>query len=439
MRWRQRMAVLLAALAFFIFSLPAKAQKTVVIQAGHLFDATSDRLASNMVIVIQGDRIVEVGPAGSVKIPAGAEQIDLSKATVVPGLIDSHTHIIMGRKPGSLEPHGWGERILLTDSWQYRTIAAAVSAKKDLESGFTTIRDCGSLGAMYSDTDLRRAINEGLVPGPRMLVATIPISGTGWLPESGLSPEIEAPTAFRAADTPWDGRKAVRENIKYGADLIKIFPGGTGSYFAPDGKLVVPPTMTLEELQAIVDETHRHGEKAACHAYGGQALKDSIDANCDSIELGADFDDAMARQMVQKHIYADMTLAHTKYWEEADLKETHGKYSRVELQKASLPRLLKAGVKVVFGTDAGAGPDHGDQASEFKFLVDYGMTPAQSLHAATSVAAELLGWQDRVGTIEKGKFADIVAVSGNPLEDITELARVKFVMKGGEVVRNDFK
>jgi len=422
-----------------LLSSRAAAQKIVVIQAGKLFDGTSDRLLNNQVIVVQDERIVEVGPAGSVKIPAGAAEIDLRKATVVPGLIDSHTHILMGRKPGAVGPPGWGERILLTDSWQYRTIGAVVSAKKDLDTGFTSIRDCGSLGAMYSDTDLRRAINEGLVPGPRMQVATLPISGTGWLPEAGLSPEINAPSAFTAADSPWEGRKAVRENIKYGADLIKIFPGGTGSYFTPEGKLVVPATMTLEELRAIADEAHRHGAKAACHAYGGQALKDSVDAGCDSIELGADFDDELAQKMAERHIVADMTLAHTKYWEASDLKATQGKYTRVALQKASLPRLLKAGVTITFGTDAGAGPDHGYEADEFKYLVDYGMTPAQSLHAATSVAAALLGWQDRVGTIEKGKYADIVAVSGNPFEDITEMTRVKFVMKGGEVVRNDFK
>jgi imidazolonepropionase-like amidohydrolase len=439
MRWRSTGLFVYMLLAFSICSSRAMAQKVVVIQAGRLFDGTSERILSNQVIVIEGERIIEVGPAGSVKVPAGAQEIDLRKATVVPGLIDSHTHIIMGRKPGAVGGPGWGERILLTDSWQYRTLVASVSARTDLEAGFTTIRDCGSLGAMYSDTDLRRAINEGVVPGPRMQVATIPISGTGWLPEAGLSPEIDAPSAFRAADSPFEGRKAVRENMKYGADLIKIFPGGTGSYFQPDGKLVVPPTMTLEELSAIVDEAHRHGAKAACHAYGGQALKDSVDAGCDSIELGADFDDNLARKMAEKHIVADMTLAHTKYWEESDLKATGGKYSRVALQKASLPRLLKAGVKVTFGTDAGAGPDHGNQADEFKFLVDYGMTPAQSLRAATAVASELLGWQDRIGTIEKGKFADIVAVAGNPLDDITEMTRVKFVMKGGTVVRNDLK
>jgi imidazolonepropionase-like amidohydrolase len=425
-------------LGCLVFPSRGAAQKITVIRAGRLFDGTSDQLLSDQVITIQGQRIIEVGPAGKVKIPAGADEIDLRNATVVPGLIDSHTHMIMGRKPG-VEGPGLHSDIIMTDSWQYRTLEAAADAKKDLEAGFTSVRDCGSLGAKFSDTDLRRAINEGLIPGPRMQVATMPISGTGWLPESGLSPEVNNPSAFRIADSPWEGRHAVRDNVKYGADVIKIFPNEFRSWFEPDGKLIVPTSMTLEELEAIVDEAHRHGVKAACHAYGGQALRDSVDAGCDSIELGADFDDELARKMADKHIFAVMTLAHTTYREGAELSSTQGKYSRVALQKASLPRLIKAGVQIAFGTDAGSGPDHGTQAKEFKYLVDYGMTPAQSLRAATSVAAKLLGWQDRIGTIEEGKYADVVAVKGNPLEDVTELTRVKFVMKGGEVIRNDFK
>ena len=435
-RWLVRFTLLVFGL--IACGLKAEAQSTVVIHAGRLFDGRSDQLLSNQVIVIQGDRIADVGPGGSVKVPAGAEQIDLGGATVLPGLIDSHTHIIMGRKPGAVGA-GWGEEILLKDSWQYRTIAAVVNVKKDLEAGFTAMRDCGSLGAMYSDTDVRRAINEGLVPGPRMQVATIPLSGTGWLPEGGFSPEVTVPTALRAVDSPEEGRKAVRDEIKYAADLIKIFPGGTRSHFEPDGRLVVPASMTLEELEAIVDEVHRQGAKAACHAYGGVALDDSVEAGCNSIELGADFSDELAAKMARKGIFAVMTLKHTEYWEAPELKATHGKYCRVALQKASLPRLLKAGVKIAFGTDAGAGPEHGSQAMEFKYLVDYGMTPAQALRSATAVAADLLGWQDRIGTNEKGKYADVIAVAGNPLTDLTELERVKFVMKGGAVVRNDLK
>ena len=404
MLWRSATTLILIWLVSFLFSPRAIAQKLTVIHARRLFDGTSDRLLSNQVILIEGQRIVQVGADGAVKIPADVENTDLRNATVIPGLIDGHTHIIMGRRPGVLGP-GLHEDILITDSWQYRTIEAVVNVKRDLDAGFTSMRDCGSLGAMYSDTDVRRAINEGLVPGPRMEVATLPISGTGWLPESGLSPEVNNPSAFRIADSPWEARQAVRENVKYGADLIKIFPNEIRSWFDPDGKLIVPASMSLEELGAIVDETHRHELKAACHAYGGQALKDSVEAGCNSIELGADFDDQLARKMAEKHIFAVMTLVHTTYREASELKATNGKYSRVALQKISLPKLIQAGVQIAFGTDAGSGPDHGTQAKEFKYLVDYGMTPAQSLRSATSVAAELLGRQDSVGTIEKGALS----------------------------------
>ena len=241
-------------------------------------------------------------------------------------------------------------------------------------------------------------------------------------------------------NSPWEGRQAVRENIKYGADVIKVFSGGSPARFLPNGTLYVPPRMTLEEDKAIVDEAHRHGVKAACHAYGGLPLRESIEADCDSIELGVDLPPDMISKMVEKGMFLTMTLSYIKtVWEPIELKATQGKYSRAALQKVSLEKAVKAGVKVAFGTDAGTGPGHGTQAIEFKYMVDYGMTPAQALHAAGSVAAELLGWQDRVGLVEKGKYADLIAVSGNPLDDITELERVKFVMKGGPVVRNDLK
>jgi imidazolonepropionase-like amidohydrolase len=208
LRWLVRVALL--AIGLVGCCLLAEGQNTVVIHAGRLFDGRSDQLLSNQVIVIQGDRIAEVGPVGSVKTPAGAEDIDLGRATVLPGLIDGHTHVLMGRKPGAVGA-GWGEEILLKESWQYRTITAMVNVKKDLEVGFTAMRDCGSLGTMYSDTDLRRAINEGVIPGPRMQVATTPIAGTGWLPEGGFSPEVTVPAALRFANSPGkDGRQCGR-------------------------------------------------------------------------------------------------------------------------------------------------------------------------------------------------------------------------------------
>ena len=416
--------------------LAADDQKVVVIHAGQLFAGASGELLNNQVIVIQGDRIAEVGPAAGIKVPAGAQEIDLRRATVLPGLIDGHAHMFKSKALG-LNP-----MLYLQNSWQYRTILAVVNVKTDLEAGFTTERDMMSVGAMYSDADVRRAVNEGVIPGPRLQVATVALIGTSWAEGYGtvrFSPEVTAPLGARAIDSPWEGRKAVRENIKYGADFIKVFADKPeGTRFKPDGRLAITPSMTLEEEQAIVDEAHRQGVKAACHAWGGTPLRDSIDVGCDSIEFGTDFEPEWLAKLAQKGIFLTMELANGKADEQADLKNTGGKYSRAAMQKATLQKALKAGVKIAFSSNPASGSlDHGEQAKELEYLVDYGMTPVQALHAATMVGAEMMGWQDRIGSIEKGKLADIIAVSGNPLNDITELQRVKFVMKGGEIVRND--
>jgi imidazolonepropionase-like amidohydrolase len=424
---------LLLVCGFVGSCLGADGQKVIVIHAGQLFGGNSDGLLSNQVIVIEGDLITDVGPAGSVKIPAGAQEIDLGKATVLPGLIDGHGHVFKSKELDLTY------ETFLKYSWQYRTIFAVVNAKKDLEAGFTTARDLMSAGAMYSDVDLRRAIDEGIVPGPRLQVATVGLIGTSWgegYEEGGLSPEVTAPLGVRAIDSPWEGRKAVRENVKYGADFIKVFMGFAN--LRPDGTLFATPTMSLEEERAIVDEAHRHGVKAACNGQAGAPLEESIEANCDSIELGIGLDPASVNKMAEKGIFVTMALARIKIKAAAEFKASGGRYSRAEIQKASFQRALHAGVKISFATNPGqrGGPDHGEQAIEFERMVEYGMTPAQALRSATSVNAELMGWQDRVGSIEKGKYADIIAVSGNPLNDVTEMQRVKFVMKGGEIVWN---
>jgi imidazolonepropionase-like amidohydrolase len=409
-----------------------QSQKAIVIHAGQLFDGKSDRLSSNQLIVIQGDRIRDVGPAGSVQVPAGAQEIDLGTATVLPGLIDGHAHMFKWKGLG-LNP-----RTFLENSWQYRTILAVVNVKTDLEAGFTTERDMMSVGTMYSDTDVRRAVNEGVVPGPRLQVATIALIGTGWGEGYGrvtFSPEVTAPMGARSVDSPWEGRKAVRENIKVFADKPD-----SSERFRPDGSLTVTSSITLEEEKAIVDEAHRQGVKAACHAWTGTPVRDSIESGCDSIEFGTDVDQDSINKIAERGIFLTMELAQGKASESSDLKETGGKNSRAAVQKATFQRALKARVKLAFAPNAGAGAvEHGKQAKEFEYMVDYGMTPAQALHTATTVNAAMMGWQDRVGTIEKGKYADIIAVSGNPLDDIRELERVKFVMKGGEIVRNDLK
>ena len=408
------------------------ATRALAIRAGRLFDGNSDRLLTNQVVLIEGDRISEVGPRDRVNIPAEAEIIDLSRATLLPGLIDAHTHIFL-----TGESHGRYDEQLLKESWQYRTIEAVVNAKKDLDAGFTTLRDVETEGAMYSDVDVRNAIDRGLIPGPRLQVATRAISTTGGYPLEGYSPEVTVPSGVQIVDSPNAARQAVREQIKYGADLIKIYSTHR-HHFTPEGKLVSIPTLTLEEVRAIVDEAHREGVKVACHAYGGEGLHNCIEAGVDSIEHGLDLDDASITKMVEKGIYLVPTLYVYEFEPEGDLRATGGKTSRARIHEPSFRRAVARGVKIAFGTDVGPFL-HGTQAKEFEYMVRFGMTPVQALRAATSVAANLMGWQDRVGSIEKGKLADLVAVSGDPLADITELERVRFVMKGGQVVRNDLK
>ena len=400
--------------------LGADGQKLVVIRAGQMFDGKGDQLVSNQVIVVQGDRIAEVGPAASVKIPAGAAEIDLSMATVLPGLIDGHNHMFkIGDYPGTgaeavppsfIQPG-------TPFSTPYVTLLAAKNARLDLESGFTTSRDLSSGGT--ADVDLRNAINEGIVPGPRMVITT-----------EGLKGSIAGPRYFHLVDSPWEGRKQVRVQLRNGADFIKIYVNNLLP--TPYGG----PTMTLEEQQAIVDEAHRQGVRVACTAHAGLAVRQSIEAGCDSLELGIDIDPGSIRTIVDRGLF--MTFALT-------INKNPSRQSVKEIQKSSFQRALKAGAKIVFAVNATgahgkqAGPYHGEEAVEFATMVEYGMTPLQAIRSATSVGADNIGWRDRVGSIEKGKLADFVAVSGNPANDVTELERVKFVMKGGQVFRNELK
>jgi imidazolonepropionase-like amidohydrolase len=387
----------------------------VVIHAGQLFDGKSDRLSSNQVIVIQGDRIADVGPAGSVSIPAGAEEIDLGSGTILPGLIDSHNHQFkIGDHPGADSDASVPAEIKPGSVFSpgYVTLLAAKNAKLDLESGFTTTRDLSSGGTL--DVDLRNAINEGLIPGPRMQVTT-----------EGMRGSIAGPRYFHLVDSPWEGRKQVRIQLKNGADFIKIWASG--------------PTMTLEEEQAIADEGHRQGVRVACTAAAGVAVRQSIVAGCDSLELGVDIDPASIRMIVDRGIFITFALTRTK------INAAGRNLPRAQASKASFQSALMAGAKIAFAVNASGahgkqpGPYHGENAVEFATMVEYGMTPLQAMRSATSVGAENIGWGDRVGSIEKGKYADLVAVSGNPANDVTELERVKFVMKGGQVVRNDFR
>ena len=390
-----------------------------------LFDGT-EKLAANQVILIKGERIVKVGPADQVQVPADAEVVDLSHATVLPGLIDAHTHVF-GNGPDF-------DNQILRDSYQYRTLTALANAQKDLMVGFTTLRDLKTLGAMYSDVDLRNAIDRGIVIGPRMQVATRGIQATGGFIMRGYSPEVPLPNALQVVDSPWAAREAVRDQVAHDADLIKLY-AAYDFHFTSAGKLVSPPTFTAEEVNAIVDEAHRKGRKVSCHAFAGEGLRNCLNAGVESIEHGVELDDADIRLMVQKGIYLVPTLYHYQLDRERDMKKYDG-HTVAEVSEHSFRRALAGGVKIAFGSGVGPFP-HGTQTKEFEYLVKFGMTPLQAIRAATSEAALLMGWQDRIGSVEPGKFADLVAVAGDPLADITELERVKFVMKGGGVFKNE--
>jgi imidazolonepropionase-like amidohydrolase len=394
------------------------------IRAGRLLDTRTGRVLSKQVIVISGDRIAETGADGAVKIPAGARMIDLSRGTVLAGLIDAHTHMFDTRRPG-----------ITTE--QAMTIAVA-NVQADLRAGFTSARDMSSHGNGYGDIAIRDAIRDGRIAGPRYQVSTL---GIVWGPKPADPQHPDNPLASTVVRSVDDARKAVREQIAHGADWIKLFPAGAYS-FTPDGKDRYEVTYPLPVLRALVDETHKLGKKAGCHVYGGEGLENAIAAGCDTIEHGFGLNQEMLKTMVAKKRYYDPTIV--RYTEPAmddnDARSTGGKYRIIPIFSHAT-RLASAteGLKIMAGSGVdGATFPHGTQALEFEALVKIaGLAPLRAIQAGTIVNAEALGWQDQVGTIEKGKYADVIAVSGDPLADITELQRVKFVMKGGNVVRNE--
>lgn len=428
--------VAIAWLAAVAPPMCAQDLQPVAIRAGRLFDSKSSRILENQIVLVEGEKISAVGPADQVQIPAGAQVIDLSKATVLPGLIDGHTHVF-GFGLDGIKPGGPPFASPINDTREYRTLLALANAQKDLRAGFTTLRDLMSHGGGYADVDIKRAINLGYFQGPRMQVSTMGLVATG----EGIlgSPEVSLPATYQVVDNPWAARQAVREQIHYGADWIKFH--STSDYeFEPNGELFSNPTFTKEEVDAIVDEAHRHGKKAACHAFGGEGLRNCVQAGADTIEHAIDLDDATVDLMKKKGLYLELTAYHYSLSDYTlrDAKATGGKYSLEAMREKSGRLAISRGLKISFGSGVGPFP-HGTQAAEFSYLVKYGMTPAQAIQTATTVAAEMMGWQDRIGSIERGKFADIIAVIGDPLKDITELERIKFVMKGGQVIRNDVK
>jgi imidazolonepropionase-like amidohydrolase len=413
------------------------APQVVAVRAGRLFDPRAGTLLTNQVIVIRGDRIVDVGPSAA--IPAGARIVDLSRATVLPGLIDTHLHVMDGSPlvaPGGpgVGPNGPGP-VGLNQPLQYRELEASVNAQRDLNAGFTTVVDLMSHGGWYGTVDLRNAINTGVVQGPRMQVAGPGIVNTNKanIAFPLLSRQEISNLGAQIANSPWGVREAVREHAHYGVEWIKIY--STEQYaLNANGTMVNTPTFTLEETQAIVDEAHRKGLKVACHAYGGEGLRNCIAAGVDVPTHAVDLDDASLKILVEKHLPLTVTLFDLSMEDAQEFKRFGN--SRWRMMEKSFKKALAAGVTLPFGSGAGPFP-HGTQGDQFAYLVKWGMSPLQALRAATTVAAETIGWTADVGTVEKGKFADLVAVVGDPLTDITEMSRTVFVMKGGQIVRND--
>jgi imidazolonepropionase-like amidohydrolase len=405
----------------FIFQCPPTPQ-VIAIRAGRLFDSKNGQMLTRQVVVLQGERIADVGPESQVKIPAGAQVIDLSRATVLPGLIDAHTHMFNTPRPGM--------------SREQSTLIAVHNLQADLRAGFTSARDMSSHGNGYADVDVRDAINEGRLDGPRFQV-----SGRGivWARAANAAPEN--PLASTVVSSVEEARAAVREHVQHKVDWIKLFP--TGAYsFTPTGEAQYQLTYPMPVLQALIDESHRLGHKTACHVLGGEGQKNAILAGCDTIEHAYGLDQEQANMMVQKGLFYDPTFQRyiEPYMDDVDAKNTGGKFRMIPIfEKAVTMGAATKGMKMMMGSGAdGSTYAHGTQALDFEALVKRGgMSAARAIQAGTVNNAEVMGWSDRVGSIDKGKYADIIAVNGDPLADITELQRVKFVMKGGKVIRNE--
>jgi imidazolonepropionase-like amidohydrolase len=401
----------------------------IAIRAARLLDVKTGRYVDRPVVVVVGDRIDSIGSS----VPPGARVIDLGDRVLLPGLIDAHTHVLLQGDPTSVE---YDEQIL--KEYPAHRVARAVRAMKiGLENGFTTMRDLETEGAGYDDVALRDAVNEGVIPGPRMKVVGPALSTTGSYPIQHYRPDWKFPSGVMVCDGADGCRRAVREQLSYGTDWVKIYANTGGLRATADGYIDSWPNWTKEEIEAVVSEAHAHGVKVAAHARSDTGTRIAIAAGVDSIEHGDSIRPEVAQEMARKGIFLVPTLLVADYV--AGPRAAAGCEVCAVTEKAhakSFDNCRKAGVKIAFGTDAGGFPwTEINQAKEFEFEVKLGMTPIEAIRSATTVAAELLGMTGRIGSVEKGAFADLVATTGDPLADVRTLQRIDFVMKDGAVVR----
>jgi imidazolonepropionase-like amidohydrolase len=404
-----------------------------VIRAGALIDGASDAVRKNQLIFVRGDRIEKITDA-SAQIPAGATVIDLSSSTVLPGLIDSHTHIFLwGEDP---KKGGYDENILKAGI-ALRAARATFACRRALEQGFTTLRDVETEGAGYGDVEIKQAIAEGTIPGPRLFCATRAISTTGGYNLEGYAPELDMPRGAQIVDGPVEARKAARQQLEHGADWIKVYMTHR-SWVDKQGNLISQPTLTVEELKAIVDEVHGWQRKVACHAYNGIGLQRALDGGCDSIEHGLEITDAQIAQMARQGTWYCPTLSpYYDDWAPADTLEGKRDRARAAVHEISFKKAMQAHLKIVFGTDMGGMPWTEPLAQEFPRMVGLGMGPMDAIQAATSRAADMLEMKGEIGVLAPGAYADVIAVSGDPLKDISVLGHVRFVMHDGAVFKNE--
>src|SRR5437879_4206962 len=413
-------------------SAAAKApERVVVVKAARLIDGHSEQVRRNQAVLVVGQRIREVGPADEIVRKAGQAQIvDLGDATLLPGLIDNHTHVLL---QGDITAADYDDQ-LLKESTPYRTIRATVAARIALMNGFTTIRDLETEGAMYADVDVKTAIQRGIIPGPRMYVVTRAMAPTGMYPLLGYSWELRMPEGVQIVDGPENVRKAVREEAKYGADWIKFYADRKYYWDERKGRLSSWVNFTDEEAKALVDEAHRIGRKVAAHAIGWDGIDAALRAGVDSIEHGDGLTDDLIDRMVKQDVFWCPTIYVGVYVAEG----RGGIWPRmVELEKKAFAKAVRKRARISFGTDAGGFSWSENQAKEFGYMVRYGMTPMQAIQSATTVAAALLGESQNLGEVAAGRFADLAAVDGDPLQDVARLEHVRFVMKGGQVFKNE--